>query len=98
MTRTGQTVYIEVVAEEITVIEVSRETFMEITLKEAVSGVVDLIINIIYYHCSLDKRSIIYMGNLDASQQSIPLMSENKYIINLINIPNTLWLCITRVS
>ena len=57
----------EVVAEEITIIEVSGETFMEITLKEAVSRVVNLIIDIIYYHCSLDKRSAIYMGNLDAS-------------------------------
>ena len=54
-------------AEEITVIEVSRETSVEIALEEAVSGVVDLIINIIYYHHSLDKRSTIYMGNLDAS-------------------------------
>jgi hypothetical protein len=53
------------VAEEITVIEVSGETFMKITLKEAVFRVVDLIIDIIYYYCSLDKRSIIYMGNLD---------------------------------
>ena len=56
----------EVVAEEITVVEVSRETSMEITSKEAVSGVVDLIINIIYHHHSLDKRSAIYIGNLDA--------------------------------
>ena len=56
----------EVVAEEITVVEVSRETSVETALKEAVSGVVDLIINIIYYHCSLNKRSAIYIGNLDA--------------------------------
>ena len=98
MTRTGQTVYIEVVAEEITVVEVSGETFMEITSKEAVSEVVDLIIDIIYYHRSLNKRSVIYMGNLNISQQSIPLINENKYIINLINIPNTLRLCITRAS
>ena len=83
-------------AEEITVVEVSRETSVEIALKEAVSRVVDLIIDIIYYYCSLNKRSVIYMGNLNASQQSIPLISENKYIINLINIPNTLRLCITR--
>ena len=55
-------------AEEITIIEVSRETFIEITLKKAVSGVVDLIINIIYYHCSFNKRSVIYIENLDASQ------------------------------
>ena len=40
---------------------------MEIALKEAVFGVVDLIINIIYYHHSLNKRSAIYMGNLDVS-------------------------------
>ena len=38
---------------------------METALKEAVSRVVDLIINIIYYHRSLNKRSTIYMGNLD---------------------------------
>ena len=65
ITRTGQTVYIEVVAEEITVVEVSGETFMEIASEEAVSGVVDLIIDIIYYHYSLNKRSAIYVGNLD---------------------------------
>ena len=57
----------EVVVEEITIVEVSRETFMKIALKEAVSGVVDLIINIIYYHYSLNKRSAIYVGNLDIS-------------------------------
>ena len=61
MTRTRQTIYIEVVAEEITIVEVSRETSVEIALEEAVSGVVDLIINIIYYYHSLDKRSVIYM-------------------------------------
>ena len=54
-------------AEEITVIEVSREISVETTSEEVVSGVVDLIIDIIYYHCSLNKRSAIYMGNLDAS-------------------------------
>ena len=68
MTRTGQTVHIEVVAEEITIIEVSGETSVEITLKEAVSGVVDLIIDISYHHHSLNKRSAIYMGNLDTGQ------------------------------
>ena len=52
-------------AEEITGVEVSGETSIKTALKEAVSGVVDLIINIIYYHCSLNKRSAIYMGNLD---------------------------------
>ena len=56
----------EVVVEEITVVEVSGETFMETTLKKAVSGVVDLIIDIIYYHHSFNKRSAIYIGNLDA--------------------------------
>ena len=55
----------EVVAEEITVVEVSGEISVETALEEAVSGVVDLIINIIYYYCSLDKRSAIYIGNLD---------------------------------
>ena len=57
----------EVVVEEITVIEVSGETPVEIALEEAVSGVVNLIINIIYYYRSLNKRSAIYIGNLDAS-------------------------------
>ena len=52
-------------AEEITVVEVSRETSVEIALKEAGSKVVDLIIDIIYHHHSFNKRSIIYMGNLD---------------------------------
>ena len=66
MTRTRQTVYMEVVAEEITIVEFSKETSIEIALEEAVSGVIDLIINIIYHHCSLNKRSAIYVGNLDA--------------------------------
>ena len=77
-------------AEEITIVEVSGETSMETALEKAVSGVVDLIIDIIYYHCSLNKRSTIYIGNLDANQQNTPLISKNKYIINLINILNTL--------
>ena len=67
MTRTGQTVHMEIVAEEITIVEVSRETSVKITLEEAVSRVVDLIIDIIYHHHSLNKRSAIYMGNLDTS-------------------------------
>ena len=71
---------------------------METASEEAVSGVVDLIINIIYHYCSLNKRSAIYIGNLNTGQQSIPLTSENKHIINLINIPNTLQLYITRAS
>ena len=66
MTRTGQTVHMEVVAEEITVVEVSGETSVKTALEEAVSGVVDLIINMIYHHCSLNKRSTIYVGNPDA--------------------------------
>ena len=57
----------EVVAEEITIVEVFRETSIETVLEEAVSGVVNLIINTIYYYCSFNKRSIIYIGNLDAS-------------------------------
>ena len=52
-------------AEEITVVKISGETSIEITLKEVVSRVVDLIIDIIYHHYSLNKRSIIYVGNLD---------------------------------
>ena len=39
---------------------------MEIALEEVVSGVIDLIIDIIYYYRSLNKRSVIYIGNLDA--------------------------------
>ena len=53
-------------AEEITVVEVSGEISVKIALEEAVSGVVDLIIDIIYYYRSFNKRSIIYIGNLDA--------------------------------
>ena len=54
-------------AKEITIVEVSGETSVEIALKEAVSRVVDLTIDIIYYHCSFNKRSAIYIGNLDVS-------------------------------
>ena len=57
----------EVVVEEITVVEVSGETSIEIALEEAVSRVVDLIIDIIYYYRFLNKRSAIYIGNLDTS-------------------------------
>ena len=53
-------------AEEITVVEVSGEISIKIASEEAVSKVVDLIIDIIYYY-SLNKRSAIYMGNLDIS-------------------------------
>jgi len=53
------------VVEGITVVEVSKETSIEIALEEAVSGVVDLIIDIIYYYHSLNKRSAIYIGNLN---------------------------------
>jgi hypothetical protein len=67
MTRTRQTVYIEVVVKEITIIKVFKETSMETALEEVVFKVVDLIIDIIYYHYSLNKRSTIYIGNLDAS-------------------------------
>ena len=52
-------------AEEITIVEVSGETSVEIASEEAISGVVDLIINIIYHYYSLNKRSLIYVGNLD---------------------------------
>jgi hypothetical protein len=67
MTRTGQTVHIEVVIEEITVVKVSKKTSIEIALEEAVSKVIDLIIGIIHYHHSLNKRSVIYIGNLNTS-------------------------------
>ena len=53
--------------EEITVIEVSGEISVEIALEEAVFGVVDLIIDIIYYYYYFNKKSTIYIGNLDAS-------------------------------
>ena len=54
-------------AEEITIVKVSGETSIKITLEEVVSRVVDLIIDIIYYHYSLNKRSAIYVGNLNIS-------------------------------
>ena len=53
--------------EEITIVKVSRETSVETASEEAVFGIVDLIIDIIYYHYSLNKRSAIYIENLDAS-------------------------------
>ena len=40
---------------------------MEIALEEAVSGVINLIIDTIYYYCSLNKRSAIYIGNLNTN-------------------------------
>jgi hypothetical protein len=58
MIRTEQTIYIEVVVEEISIKTASEE---------AVSGVVDLIIDIIYHYCSLNKRSIVYIENLNVS-------------------------------
>ena len=57
----------EVVAEEITIVEVSRKTSIKTASEEAVSGVIDLIIDIIYHYCSFNKRSAIYIGNLDAN-------------------------------
>ena len=53
--------------EEITIIKVSGEISIKTASEEAVSRVVDLIIDMIYYHYSLNKRSAIYIGNLDAS-------------------------------
>jgi 3-keto-L-gulonate-6-phosphate decarboxylase len=67
MTRTGQTVYIEAAAEEITAVKVSRKTSIETASEEAVSKIVNIIIDMIYYHHSLNKRSAIYIGNLNAS-------------------------------
>ena len=55
----------EVVAEEITIVEVPGEISVETVLEETVSGVVDLIIDIIYYYRFLNKRSAIYVGNLN---------------------------------
>jgi hypothetical protein len=57
----------EVIVEEITIIKVSRETSIEIALKEVVSKIINLIIDIIYYYYSLDKRSAIYIKSLNAS-------------------------------
>ena len=53
-------------AEEITRVKVSGKTSIKIALEEAVSKIVDLIINTIHHYHSLNKRSTIYMGNLDA--------------------------------
>ena len=53
---------------EITKIEVSRETSIKTALEEAVFRVVNLIINTIYHYYSLNKRSAIYIGNLDTGQ------------------------------
>ena len=88
----------EAAVEEITAVKVSGETSVETASEEAVSEVVDLIIDTIHHHRSLDKRSAIYVGNPDAGQQSILLMSENKHTINSINMLNTLRLRITRAS
>jgi hypothetical protein len=55
----------EVTVEKITAVKVSKKTSIETASEEAVFRVVDLIIDIIYYHRSLDKRSAIYIGNLD---------------------------------
>jgi hypothetical protein len=57
----------EVIVKEITVIEASRETSIEIALEEAVSKMVDLIIDTIYHHRSFNKRSAIYIGSLDTN-------------------------------
>ena len=54
-------------AEEITIIKVSGETSIKIALEKAVFGVVDLIIDMIYYYCFLNKRSTTYIGIPDAS-------------------------------
>jgi hypothetical protein len=67
MIRTRETIYIEVIVEEITIVKISGETFIEIALKKAVFRVVDLIIDIVYYHRSFNKRSTIYMGSLNAN-------------------------------
>ena len=69
--------------EEITIIEISRETSVEIALEETVSRVIDLIIDIIYHHHSLNKRSTIYIGNLDTGQQNTLLISKNKHTIKI---------------
>ena len=53
--------------EEITVVEVFREISIKTALEEAVSGVVNLIINLIYYYRSVNKKSTIYIKNLNIS-------------------------------
>jgi hypothetical protein len=40
---------------------------METALEKAVSKAVNLIIDIIHHHCSLDERSAIYIGSLDTN-------------------------------
>ena len=55
----------EVMVEEITIVEAFRETSVETALEEAVSGVVDLIIDMIYHYRSLNKKSAIYIENLN---------------------------------
>jgi hypothetical protein len=74
MTRTRQTVYIEVRVEEITIVEVSRETSVETALEEVVSKEVDL------------TKSATYTESQGASQQSTPLTNKSKRIINSVNI------------
>ena len=58
----------EVVVEEITVIKVPGEISVKIALEEVVFRVIDLIIDMIYYHRFLNKRSIIYIGNPNTGQ------------------------------
>ena len=58
----------EVVVEEITIVKISGETSIEIALEEVVFRVIDLIIDMIYYHRFLNKRSIIYIGNPNTGQ------------------------------
>jgi hypothetical protein len=67
MTRTRQTVYIEVEAKEITIVEVSKKTSIEITLEEAASGVIDLVVGVIYHHRPYNKKNAIYAENLDTN-------------------------------
>ena len=62
----------EVMVEEITIVEVSGETFIKIALEETAFRVINLIYYYYYYYyssssSSYDKRNIIYMGNLDTS-------------------------------
>jgi hypothetical protein len=64
--RTGQIIYIKVTVEEITIVKVSGETSIKIALEEAVSKIVNLIIDIICHHRSFNKRSAIYIENLNA--------------------------------
>ena len=71
----------EVVVKEITIVEVSKETFIEIALEEIAFGVVNLIISIIYYSYSYNKRSIILILII----KEVLYMRETQILVNKIH-------------